>query len=222
VTIVPDVGGFATEQEKAQRPSVKRYAYLAAKRGFDLVFSTVVLIPAFLVVAISLVVLNPIYNPGPLIFRQVRMGRDCRPFWAYKFRTMRKPAKGEARNRGMNDPVEAHRIPPLGLFLRRTRFDELPQIFNVYLGDMSLIGPRPDYYVHAHRFAREIPEYRFRHAVRPGISGLAQIELGYAQGMDATREKTAADIAYIRDAGFWLDTWIFWRTIRTVIGMRGE
>jgi lipopolysaccharide/colanic/teichoic acid biosynthesis glycosyltransferase len=185
-------------------------------------FSTVVLMPAMALVAICLLILNPIFNPGPLFFRQVRMGRGCRPFWAFKFRTMREPDTGKARCRELDAPIEVDRITPIGHFLRRSRFDELPQILNVYRGDMSLIGPRPDYFIHAHRFMREIPEYRDRHAVRPGISGLAQIELGYAQGVEATRLKTAADIEYIRRSGFGLDTWILWQTIRTVVGMRGE
>jgi lipopolysaccharide/colanic/teichoic acid biosynthesis glycosyltransferase len=86
---------------------------------------------------------------------------------------------------------------------------------------MSLIGPRPDYFAHAHHYMALIPEYRERHMVRPGISGLAQIELGYAQGLEATRRKTAADIDYIRRASVTLDMWIFWRTMVTVWTMRG-
>jgi lipopolysaccharide/colanic/teichoic acid biosynthesis glycosyltransferase len=129
----------------------------------------------------------------------------------------------EHRNsqRGPDDPIETDRITPLGQWLRKSRFDELPQILNVYRGDMSLIGPRPDEFRHAQHYLHSIPAYRDRHSVRPGISGLAQIELGYAEGMDATRRKTRADMDYIARATIWLDLWIFWRTIVTVIRMRG-
>ena len=132
---------------------------------------------------------------------------------AIKFRTMR---CGTVR-RGPNDPVEKDRITPLGRFLRKTRLDELPQIINVLKGDMSLIGPRPDYFHHARSYLRQIPEYRARHAVRPGISGLAQVELGYIQGISQTRDKALIDLRYIQTASFWLDVQIFWATIRTVL-----
>jgi lipopolysaccharide/colanic/teichoic acid biosynthesis glycosyltransferase len=193
-------------------------AYVVAKRAFDLGFITVVLLPATLIVALALLILNPFFNPGRLFFAQKRMGRDCKPFRALKFRTMNTK---EGRTRGPDDPVEWERITPLGRLLRLSRFDELPQIFNVYRGQMSLIGPRPDYFRHAHHYMRAIPGYQARHRVRPGISGLAQIELGYAEGMDATRLKTSADLDYIRRASFLLDLWIFWRTIVTVVRMRG-
>ena len=97
----------------------------------------------------------------------------------------------------------------------------MPQILNVYLGEMSLIGPRPDYFAHAHHYIHAIPDYRHRYSVRPGISGLAQIQLGYAEGIEATRRKTTADIDYIRNASMTLDMWIFWRTMVTVWRMRG-
>ena len=183
-----------------------------AKRLFDIGFS-LLLLPLVGAVCLALVLLNPARNPGPLFYRQPRMGKDCRAFMAIKFRTMR---CGTVR-RGPNDPVEKDRITPLGRFLRKTRLDELPQIINVLKGDMSLIGPRPDYFHHARSYLRQIPEYRARHAVRPGISGLAQVELGYIQGISQTRDKALIDLRYIQTASFWLDVQIFWATIRTVL-----
>ncbi|MCU4652841.1 sugar transferase [Roseibacterium sp. SDUM158016] len=187
------------------------------KRLFDMGFSAAILLPAAVFVALCLLVLNPVLNPGPLLYRPLRMGRDCRPFHAWKFRTMQ---TGLAL-RGPDDPVETERIGTLGRLLRRARFDELPQIANVFRGEMSLIGPRPDDFAHARAFVSDIPGYRQRHSVRPGISGLAQVELGYAEGREATRAKTAADLRYIRGASLRLDLWIFWRTICTVIDLRG-
>jgi lipopolysaccharide/colanic/teichoic acid biosynthesis glycosyltransferase len=219
VTLVPDFGSTQMEAVR-QDIDAPRHApgYLLGKRALDLGFSTLVLLPAMAIVGLFLVLLNPVFNPGPLLFTQNRMGRDCKPFRAIKFRTM---AGERVAGRGPNDPVETDRITPLGRMLRITRFDELPQIINVYRGDMSLIGPRPDDFDHATYYLRHIPEYRHRHMVRPGISGLAQTELGYAEGLEATRLKTATDIDYIRRASLRLDLWIFWRTMVTVWTMRG-
>ena len=162
--------------------------------------------------------LNPIWNKGPLFFTQARMGRDCRAFKAVKFRSM----FNEKVTRGADDPIETHRITRLGKFLRKSRIDELPQILNVLKGEMSLIGPRPDYFAHARSYVRNIQGYRERHLVRPGISGLAQVDVGYVEGTDATRAKVAADLRYIRDASLVLDFQIFWKTLRTVFGFKGS
>jgi lipopolysaccharide/colanic/teichoic acid biosynthesis glycosyltransferase len=146
------------------------------------------------------------------------MGRHCEKFTAIKFRSML-PVDNITRK--STDPLEAHRITPLGRMLRKTRIDELPQVINVLRGEMSLIGPRPDFYDHAVEYLAAIPQYRGRHAVRPGISGLAQVTLGYAEGIVATRAKAKADLIYVREAGFALDTKIAWLTLFTVFTGRG-
>lgn len=224
MSYVPKIDGFPAPS--VARPAIRHIAPLRRdaflqtilKRGFDLSFSTIVLLPAVLVVALALLVLNPFLNPGPLFYAQKRMGRGCRPFRAYKFRTMDVRPRGI---RGPDDPIEVDRIRPLGNWLRKSRFDELPQILNVYRGEMSLIGPRPDYFRHASRYLRTIPGYRERHDVLPGISGLAQVRHGYAAGQFATRRKTRTDLEYIRQRCFRLDMWIVWRTMVTVFRMRG-
>jgi lipopolysaccharide/colanic/teichoic acid biosynthesis glycosyltransferase len=195
-------------------------SYLVGKRLFDIGFSAVVLIPCFALVALCLLILNPAFNPGPLLYRPRRMGQDCRPFLLEKVRTMR-PAGPDA-SRGPNDPLETERMTRLGAFLRRARFDELPQIINVFHGEMSLIGPRPDDLPHARFFLKDIPRYRQRLIVRPGITGLAQVELGYLHGRDGACRKTALDLHYIRNAGPGLDAWIFWRTLRAVADLKGQ
>lgn len=206
----------------AMRSGLRRHGglYPAVKRGTDILFVALVLLPATALVALILLFLNPVLNPGPLLYRPVRMGRHCRPFRACKFRTMHRP--GGAERRGPDDPIETDRITTLGRILRRARLDELPQVVNVLRGEMSLIGPRPDDLDHARAFLATVPGYRQRHSIRPGISGLAQIEHGYVHGQAATRLKTAADLRYIRRAGPGLDLWIFWRTVRTVIDMKGQ
>lgn len=206
-----------SEDIRADSPSPS-FAFRFCKRVFDVTFC-LALIPLALVFGLVLLAVNPFLNRGKLIFAQIRMGRNCKPFVAYKFRTMRDITK---ITRGAHDPLELDRITKLGSILRKTRIDELPQLINVLRGDMSLIGPRPDYISHARQYLRQIPGYRARHTVRPGISGLAQTELGYAAGVSAVVSKVKADIYYINNAGFSLEIWVFWRTVMTVLGHKGK
>ena len=200
------------------RPVKRLQGFLVFKRTFDLVGAFLILGLA-LPVGLVLLALNPFLNPGGLFYRQTRMGRDCRPFTALKFRSM---LDGAASDRGAWDGIEHHRITAFGRFLRRTRLDELPQCWNVLCGDMSLIGPRPDYYDHAVEYVATVPGYRERHAVRPGVSGYAQTELGYAEGFEAVRRKVEADLHYIRNRSVRLDLWIAWRTIVVILRRQGS
>ncbi|MBO9447974.1 sugar transferase [Ruegeria sp. R14_0] len=189
-----------------------------AKRGFDLVVSLVFLLPLAVLCGVVLLILNPIWNKGPLFFAQERMGRNCKPFTAYKFRSMRPAPKIE---RSADCPLEEDRITPLGHFLRKTRLDELPQIINVFKGEMSLVGPRPDYIEHARQYLSDVPGYQERHNVRPGISGWAQVELGYIEGTDATRRKVQADLYYIANSGLAMEALIVWRTVSVMLRRGG-
>lgn len=191
--------------------------FWVSKRYFDILIS-LLLIAILLPAIIVLLVLNPIWNPGRLFFVQTRMGYRCRAFNVYKFRTM---TFATQINRGHDDPIEQDRITPLGRVLRNLRIDELPQIINVLRGEMSLIGPRPDDFRHARRYCRVVPNYRSRHQIKPGISGLAQIKLGYAEGVDATLAKVHADLDYINRAGFTLDAVLFIETIKSVMKREG-
>lgn len=193
------------------------FIYPTVKRGVDIVFS-LLLLPFLGIFCLVLLVLNPLHNKGGLFYVQRRMGRYCKPFYAIKFRSMTDVPQV---SRTADAPLEVERITPLGGFLRKSRIDELPQIINVLRGDMSLIGPRPDYYDHAVEFLEKIRGYRERHAVRPGISGLAQTELGYIEGFEATRRKVSADMYYITHASLKLEAWIFWRTISVVVNRSG-
>ncbi|WP_299936100.1 sugar transferase [uncultured Pelagimonas sp.] len=188
-----------------------------SKRIFDTLVS-LALLPGLVGAIIVLLFLNPFLNRGPIFYVQNRMGRNCKSFKAIKFRSM---TASENITRSADDPLEIDRITPLGHFLRKSRLDELPQILNVLLGDMSLIGPRPDYYDHAIEYLNTIPGYRERHIVRPGISGLAQTELGYIEGTDATKRKVKADLYYITHRSYALETWIFWRTLSVVARRAG-
>lgn len=187
--------------------------FLVAKRSLDLLLALLAM-PLVAVASLALVACNPIWNPGPLLYAQKRMGRGCLPFRALKFRTMRVVP---SVTRGPDDPLETDRITPLGHFLRRTRIDELPQFLNVLVGQMSVVGPRPDYWDHAIHYMDVIPGYRQRHALRPGITGLAQVDGGYAEGIEATVLKTRHDLRYLEAAGFRTDWYVLRRTVRVVV-----
>lgn len=189
-----------------------------SKQIFDTCLSVLLLVPLALI-TLTLLALNPFFNRGALMHPQRRMGLAGQPFTAFKFRTM---APAVTSPRGAFDRLEEHRISRLGRFLRRTRIDELPQIINVLRGEMSLIGPRPDLYDHACVYLESVPDYAARHQIMPGISGFAQTEVGYVDGMDCIQRKVAADLYYIAHAGFWFDLWITWRTICVILGRKGR
>lgn len=193
------------------------FVYTTTKRVFDIVMCAL-LAPVMLLSAVALLVLNPFKNKGPLFYVQTRMGKDCVPFRAIKFRSM---TCAPVIERGANDPLETHRITKLGNFLRKSRLDEVPQIINVLNGDMSLVGPRPDFIDHANEYVETIPGYKERHAVRPGISGYAQTEVGYVESTEGTRNKVAADLHYIQNRSLGLEAWIVCRTMQTVLRRGG-
>jgi len=159
-------------------------------------------------------VFNRFFNPGKLFFIQERMGKDCKVFSAIKFRSM---SFVEEVTRKYDEPIEIDRITPLGRTLRKMRIDELPQILNVLKGDMSMIGPRPDYYIHALEYLNNIEGYRERHAIRPGITGLSQVRLGYAESLEATLNKTNIDNYYIKNVGYIIDIKIVFSTLLIIV-----
>ena len=183
------------------------------KRIFDISVS-LFLLPLLFIIIIILPFINYFSNSGRLFFIQERMGKNCEVFHAIKFRTM-VPIKEITRK--YDDPIETNRITFFGKFLRKSRIDELPQILNVLKGDMSLIGPRPDYYIHALEYLKSVKGYRDRHDIRPGITGLSQIRLGYAEGLEATAKKVSIDNYYIQNVGYIIELKIIVNTIITII-----
>jgi lipopolysaccharide/colanic/teichoic acid biosynthesis glycosyltransferase len=187
------------------------------KAGFDALL-TLLALPVIAIISILLLVLNPFFNPGPLFYRQERLGRHRKPFRMIKFRSM---TAADESMRTAEDGVEHHRITPLGRFLRRSHIDEFPNFLNVLRGEMSVIGPRPDSQRHAEEFLETIPHYAYRYLVRPGITGLAQIESGYAEGTEATSRKAHYDQLYVETSCGRLDVWIAWRTLYIVASGAG-
>jgi len=188
------------------------------KRLFD-IFLCLLLIPLLFIISIILLFVNYFFNPGSLFFIQDRMGKDCRVFTAIKFRTM-VPIKEITRK--YDEPIETNRITVFGKILRKSRIDELPQILNVLKGEMSLIGPRPDYYIHALEYIKNVKGYRERHIIRPGITGLSQIRLGYAEGLEATEKKASIDNYYIQNVNYIIELKIIGNTILTIIRGMGK
>ncbi|WP_400086318.1 sugar transferase [Yoonia sp. R78084] len=189
-----------------------------SKRVFDIAVS-LLLLPVLGLIAAGLLVLNPVFNRGSLMHRQLRMGYAGQPFMAYKFRSMRHVV---THTRGAFDRLEEDRISKLGALMRKCRIDELPQILNVLRKEMSLIGPRPDLFDHALAYQQQVPGYAARHKVMPGISGLAQTEIGYVDGLKGIRRKVAADHYYIAHASLRFDLWIAWRTLCVIAGCKGR
>lgn len=190
--------------------------YGKAKRAADIVTAPLALI-ALLLPALLVAIAIKLDSPGPVFFRQERRGYRGRPFRVLKFRSMRHEPAG-ADERGASITLhQDDRITKLGAFLRRTRIDELPQIWNIIRGEMSWIGPRPEAMPLSRWYMAEIPFYSYRHIVRPGITGWAQVNQGHVAGLDEVRDKLYYDFFYIKNFSAWLDLLIVGKTLRTVI-----
>lgn len=177
-----------------------------------------ILLPIFAIVA----VLIKLESKGPIFYRQERIGFRGRPFKVWKFRTMKDgsdldPADRAAASTKKDDP----RITKVGRVLRRTRLDELPQVFNIINGEMSWIGPRPEPVVLSSWFEQELPFYRYRHIVKPGITGWAQVNQGYVVGVEAVLRKLHYDFYYIKNYSVWIDLVIIVKTVRTILTGHG-
>ncbi len=200
--------------EVTRDPNVPVERFL--KRGFDLlgaVGGLLLLLPLLPFVALAIKVFSP---GGTVFYRQERVGRGGRVFELVKFRTM-VPDAEQATGETLAEPDDP-RITRVGRFLRRTRLDELPQLWNVLKGEMSFVGPRPERPAFVADFARRIPGYHERHRVKPGITGLAQIRSYYHTRAE---NKLRYDLAYIYNYSFSLDLLILLETVKVVIGRRG-
>lgn len=208
---------FSTIESAESGVNRVSWMFDAAKRTVDIGLALLLLSLAALF-SVVLLLINPFFNRGPLFFIQERMGKDLHPFKLVKFRTM---TSNFEQTRSADCPLEVDRITPLGRWLRRLRIDEFPQAINVLRGDMSIIGPRPDSYEHAQHYIKHIPGYAERHHVRPGIGGLAQTEVGYVEGTEATRRKVNADLYNIRNRSLRLELFIVLRSFVVIVRRSG-
>jgi lipopolysaccharide/colanic/teichoic acid biosynthesis glycosyltransferase len=192
-------------------------AYMAVKHLGDFLLAAVLLPIALPLMALCALAVR-LCDGAPIIFRQERVGRGGREFTVYKFRTMalstdHDPDDRQSAMTGQGDV----RITRLGRFLRRTRLDELPQLGNILLGEMSFIGPRPEARVLSNWYTTEIPFYRYRHVVRPGISGWAQVNQGHVAEVEDVYVKLQYDFFYVKYFSPWLDILILFRTAKTML-----
>lgn len=198
-----------------QVPEAQLYTRFG-KRALDIVVSLAVL-PLILVVLIPAAIAIKLTSRGPVLFKQTRHGQHKSTFRIFKLRTMNVMEDGNAFRQAVRNDV---RVTPVGRFLRRTSLDELPQIFNVLRGDMSLIGPRPHATRHDIEFSARIHNYNQRFAVKPGVTGLAQMRgyRGPTDTDDLMRLRVQSDIEYVQTISVWTDIKILFGTAFAVFG----
>ncbi len=198
-------------------PASRSAPYQAVKRLVD-VLAVAVTAPFTIVLGLVTALAVRVTSPGPVIFKQQRAGRGEVPFTLYKFRTMHADAE-------MDGPKFAQpnddRFTKIGKFLRRSRLDELPQLWNVMKGDLSIVGPRPEQVAFVEQFEKEIPFYSQRHLIRPGVTGWAQVKYGYADDEADTIEKLTYDLYYVKNMSPWLDLHVLGESIWTVMSGNG-
>lgn len=212
------------DQEKTERPRQEyvieevpvkqKPVYLTIKRSFDIIASLLGLV----VLCIPMLVIGIIVratSPGPAIYSQERLGKNGKTFVLYKFRSMYLNAEEYGPQWAKKEDTRTTKV---GRFLRSTRLDELPQLWNILAGDMSLVGPRPERACFYDEFETYIHGFRHRLTVRPGLTGWAQVNGGYDL---APEEKIVYDMEYIRDRSIKMDLICIWRTIRLVFTHEG-
>lgn len=195
-----------------------RPAFMLFRRIFTIVVSLLFLLLCLPLIPLIVIAIK-LTSPGPALYRQDRVGKNGVVFKCYKFRTMRPDAEADTGPVWASD--EDPRITKLGHFLRKSRLDEIPQLWNVLRGDMGFIGPRPERPEFVAKLAQAIPYYNLRHIVRPGVTGWAQVRYQYGASIAEAKEKLQYDLYYIKHMSLSLDMVILFHTVKTVLGARG-
>ena len=184
------------------------------KRAFDIVLSTIFLLCTLPLLPIIALIIK-IQSPGPVFFKQLRTGMNGQDFYCYKFRSMHVNKDADRLQATKDDP----RKFPFGNFMRKANIDELPQFWNVFIGDMSIVGPRPHMLAHTEQYRQLIDKYMVRHFVKPGVTGWAQVTgfRGETQELWQMEGRVMRDIWYIENWSIWLDIRIIWRTAKQLI-----
>ncbi|WP_426101866.1 TIGR03013 family XrtA/PEP-CTERM system glycosyltransferase [Massilia sp. TSP1-1-2] len=189
------------------------------KRGFDLICSGGILLVAFPVMVVTAIVIY-LEDRSPIFYQQERVGLDGHSFNVLKFRSMRNDAEkgGKPQWAAQNDP----RVTRIGNFIRKTRIDELPQILNVFKGEMSFVGPRPERPYFVEQLIEVVPYYNVRHSIKPGITGWAQVRYGYGASADDALQKLQYDLYYVKNNSLFLDILILIDTLKVVLFRSGR
>ena len=206
--LIDDIGVMTTYTSPLEEPLNRLF-----KRILDIIFSILCLIPTAILLPFIVFVIKR-QSPGPVFFRQMRTGLSGHDFYCYKFRSMHVNADADRLQATKDDP----RKFPFGDFMRKTNIDELPQFWNVLIGDMSIVGPRPHMLAHTEQYDKLINKYMVRHFVKPGITGWAQVTgfRGETRELWQMEGRVERDIWYMQHWSFWLDLRIIWLTVKTV------
>lgn len=199
--------------------SAMQHFFSAGKRVTDLMagicgLAVLALLTPFIALA------NAIWSPGPLFYRQLRVGKGGQPFYLYKLRSMIPAAEEKCGAIWASENDD--RVTPVGKLLRKTRLDEFPQFLNVLMGDMSLVGPRPERPEFVAGLVEEVPFYQARHAVRPGVTGWAQVRYRYGSSVEDALVKLEYDLYYIRHQSIYLELSVLVKTAAVMLGLRGR
>lgn len=188
------------------------------KRGMDLILALILMVilsPLALMTAIII----KFESKGPVIFKQTRIGENMKPFRVYKFRSMRLHDPNKHSKYTLNNDT---RVTKFGKFMRKTRIDELPQLWNILKGTMSFIGPRPEWDILAKDYAKQINYYNLRHLIKPGITGWAQVMFPYGESLDDAKKKLEYDLYYLKHQDLILDVLIVAKTAKAVLFGKGK
>lgn len=188
------------------------------KRVFDIGFSLGVLVlglPVFL----TLMFIVKLTSKGPVLYKQERMGENCKPFYIYKFRSMKNGAEQSGPQlTSENDP----RITKWGTIMRKTHLDELPQFWNVLIGEMSIVGPRPEREHFIKKILKKAPNYAKLRAIKPGITSIGQVYYGYAESVDEMCDRMRFDLMYLKDMNILTDLNIILKTVMVMFQRKGQ
>ncbi len=188
------------------------------KRVFDIVCASLLLALSAPIMLLAALVIK-LDSRGPVLYRQERVGLDNLPFQVVKFRSMQQDAEKDGKPRWATSGDS--RVTRIGRLLRVTRIDELPQLFSVLRGDMSLVGPRPERPFFVDQLTQEIPFYALRHSVKPGVTGWAQVRYQYGSTIEDSMEKLQYDLYYVKNHNLWLDLRILVDTVTVVLTGKG-
>lgn len=210
VSSIEDIPILAVREEPLLNP-----LHRILKRLFDIAFSSLVLLFVFFPILVVSAILIKRQSPGPIFFRQKRTGMDGKDFWCLKFRSMHVNDQADSQQATADDP----RRFAYGAFMRRTNIDELPQFINVFLGDMSVVGPRPHMLKHTEQYGALIKRYMVRHLAKPGITGWAQVNglRGETRELRDMERRVRHDIWYVEHWSFWLDVRIIVKTVTNML-----